>query len=322
MSIKALYELVQDDINAVNHLIVSTSQSSASHVNKIVSYVTKSEGKRIRPLVVLLASRACGYEGKEHIKLATMVEIFHTATLLHDDVIDESVLRRGRKTVNQIWGSKASILVGDYLFAKCLQLLVDVGDINIIELLVGIAPQMGSGELQELSNRHQTELSMEDYFNNIHAKTALLFAASASMGALICKSSFKNQKSLYAFGLHLGNAFQLLDDSLDYCSSSEVMGKNIGADLVAGKVTLPLLYAIKNTSPDYQLIIKNSIEQGSIEHLPEILKIIKETKAIEYTQDIAKQEVKQALLSLNTLPGSVYKDGLVELSQYVISRTH
>ena len=322
MEIDHLRKLVNEDLEAVDALILETIQSSVHVINNIGNHVIQSGGKRLRPLLVLLASRACLYEGREQIKLAAMIELFHTATLLHDDVVDESSFRRGRETANQIWGNKASVLVGDYLFTKYLQLMVDVGDIDIIQLLISTAPQMGSGELQELSNCKNMELTIEEYFEVIRAKTSLLFAASATLGALISKAGEARQKNLYAYGLHLGNAFQLIDDALDYCSETKILGKSKGDDLSQGKVTLPLLHAIKHGTKEQKLKIKESLEQGTVHYLPEILEAMAETKAIEFTRNLAISEADLAISELETLPDSIYKEALVDLSQYAVHRLY
>lgn len=322
MDIQHLRTVVNEDFEAVTALIIDKIQSPIHLLDDLANHIVRSGGKRLRPLLVLLASRACGYEGKDHIILATMIEFFHTATLLHDDVVDESTLRRGKETANEIWGSKASILVGDYLFTQYMQMMIDVGDLKIMRLLADISHQIGCGEIQQLSNRHQPTLSTEDYFNVIRAKTSLLFAASAALGALISKKEESIQTSLYHYGLHLGNAFQLIDDALDYCSDAQTMGKNIGDDLADGKPTLPLLHALQHGTPSQQLKIKESIEQGSLKHLPEVLEAIAETNAIAYTRQIAAAEIDKALSALQILPDSAYKNALTELAYYAINRDH
>lgn len=322
MPIQRIRDLVADDFNAVNTLILSKIESEIGLIDELANHIVKSGGKRLRPLIVLLASRACGYEGTHHIKLSAMVEFFHTATLLHDDVIDESTLRRGRETANEIWGSKASILVGDYLFTQYMQLMIAVGDLNIMQMLTDMAHQIGCGEIKQLSNRHNYSLTTEDYFDVIRSKTSLLFAASASLGALISQSGEAINNSLYAYGLHLGNAFQLIDDALDYCSDAQTLGKNVGDDLADGKATLPLLHAIKHGTPAQQLKIQNSLTAGTLDYLPDILAAIQDTKAIEFTQNTAKNEADLAICALGMLPDSKYKEALKELAHYAISRTY
>ncbi|MCX7116713.1 MAG: polyprenyl synthetase family protein [Legionellales bacterium] len=322
MEIHHLRALVSEDFEAVNALITEKVQSPVVLIDDLANHVIQSGGKRLRPLLVLLASRACHYTGQNHIRLAAMIEFFHTATLLHDDVVDDSTLRRGRDTANKIWGSKASILVGDYLFTQYMQLMIDVGDIGIMQLLTGIAHQIGCGEIQQLSNRHKWSLTEDEYFEVIRAKTSLLFAASATLGALISKSDEATQKALYAYGLHLGNAFQLIDDALDYCSDPQTMGKNTGDDLADGKATMPLLHVLKHGTPAQKSLIKNSLEQGNLHRFTEIMEAIHATKAIEHTRSVAAAEIDKAISALQVLPNSKYKEALVDLSRYAINRHH
>lgn len=314
--------LVIDDFDAVNRLIFEKIQSEHVLIDDLAHHLIQSGGKRLRPLLVLLASHACNYKGSHHISLAAMIEFFHTATLLHDDVIDESTLRRGRETANQIWGNKSSILVGDYLFIQYMQLLVDVSNLPIMQLLTTIAHQISCGEIKQLSNRHNHSLSLNDYFDVIRSKTSLLFAASSAIGALISQADKSIEQGLFNFGLHVGNAFQLIDDALDYCSDSSTIGKNIGDDLADGKLTLPLIHTLEHATLAQQQKIRTSLEKGSLEYLPEILVAIAETKAIEYTRTIAAQEVEKALLALAPLPESPYKQALKELAHYSIQRDH
>ena len=320
MPIQRIRALVSNDFDAVNALIIAKIESESGLIDDLANHIVKSGGKRLRPLIILLASRACQYEGTHHIALAAMIEFFHTATLLHDDVIDESTLRRGRETANEIWGSKASILVGDYLFTQYMQLMINVGDLKIMHMLTDMAHQIGCGEIKQLSNRHNYALTVEDYFDVIRSKTSLLFAASASLGALISKSSETIENGLHAYGLHLGNAFQLIDDALDYCSNAQTMGKNVGDDLADGKATLPLLHVLKYGTPAQQLKVQESLEAGTLDYLPEILAAIADTNAIEFTRSVAKTEVERAISALSPLPDSVYKEALKELANYAIAR--
>lgn len=322
MEIDHLRASVSEDFEAVNALIIDKIQSEISLIDDLANHIVRSGGKRLRPLIVLLASHACNYKGKNHILLAAMVEFFHTATLLHDDVIDESTLRRGRETANEIWGSKASILVGDYLFTQYMQLMIQVGDLEIMQMLTDITLQIGCGEIQQLSNRHNTALTDEEYFEVIRAKTSLLFAVSSSLGAMISKSGETVQKALYDYGLHVGNAFQLIDDALDYCSDAQTIGKNIGDDLADGKATLPLLHALKHGTPEQQLKIRESLTKGTLQYLPEILETIASTNAIDYTRNVAAKEVDNAISALQILPDSVYKDALTDLAKYALKRDH
>lgn len=322
MDVDHLRALVSEDFAAVNALIIEKIQSEVSLIDDLANHIVKSGGKRLRPLLILLSSHACNYKGNAHIALAAMIEFFHTATLLHDDVVDESTLRRGKETANEIWGSKASILVGDYLFTQYMQLLIQVGDLKIMQLLADISLQIGCGEIQQLSNRHNVTLTEEQYFDVIRSKTSVLFAVSASLGALISKSDKRIEHSLYQYGLHLGNAFQLIDDAMDYCSDAKTIGKNIGDDLADGKATLPLLHALKHGTEYQQEIIKESLTHGSLDHLPTILEAIADTKSLAYTRDIAAIEVDRAISALEFLSTSVYKDALIDLARYAVNRDH
>lgn len=322
MTVDRLRALVSKDFEAVNALIIDKIQSQVGLIDDLAHHIVQSGGKRLRPLLVLLASNACGYQGSDHIPLAAMIEFFHTATLLHDDVVDESTLRRGRETANEIWGSKASILVGDYLFTQSVQLMVNVNNSQILRLLANTSHEISCGEVKQLVNRHNSELSIDEYLDVIRAKTALLFAASAAIGAHLSEAGEAIENGLYNYGLHLGNAFQLVDDALDYCSDAKTIGKNIGDDLADGKVTLPLIHALKNGTPSQQQLIKDSIKEGNLQNLTAILAAIEETKAIEFTRSYAEQEVDRAIAALQGLPNSVYKTALEELALFAIQRDH
>lgn len=322
MTIDRIKSLVSEDFDAVNALIISNIQSQVGLIDDLSRYIVQSGGKRLRPLLVLLSSHACNYRGQEHISLAAMVEFFHTATLLHDDVVDESTLRRGRQTANNIWGSKASILVGDYLFTQSVQLMVEVGQSDILKLLADTSHQISCGEVKQLANRHNPSLSFAEYFDVIRAKTALLFAAAACIGAHLTQKNQETINGLYSYGLHLGNAFQLVDDALDYCSDAETIGKNIGDDLADGKATLPLLHALNHGTARQQEQIKESLQEGSLKYLPEIHQAIKDTKAIEHTYQLAREEIDKALTALLVLPDSLYKNALVDLADFAVNRKH
>ena len=322
MSIHHAKTLVNDDFEAMNRLIVEKVQAQDGLIDNLANHIIQSGGKRLRPLLVLLTSQACHYQGKEHIHLAAMIEFFHTATLLHDDVVDESTLRRGRQTAHSIWGSKASILVGDYLFTLYMQLIVATGNLKIMNLLTDITGKIAHGEIKQLSHRYNDLLTMDDYFEVIQAKTSLLFAASAAIAGMLAQVEDKVIQGLYAYGLHLGNAFQLIDDALDYCSDAKTIGKNIGDDLAEGKATLPLLYALQQSTPTQQQHIRAGLNEGGLAHLPVILEAIEATGAIAYTKNMAKKEVDQALKALAVLSPSVYKDALAEMANYAIERDY
>jgi octaprenyl-diphosphate synthase len=322
MTIDRMRALVSEDFNAVNHLIIDKIQSDVGLIQDLSQHIVESGGKRLRPLLVILSSRACGYKGTDHTALAAMIEFFHTATLLHDDVVDESTLRRGKETANSIWGSKASVLVGDFLFTQSVQLMVQVGNSEILELIADTSHKISCGEVKQLANRHNPALEFEDYFDVIRSKTALLFAAAACIGPILSQSETAIKDGLYAYGLHLGNAFQLIDDALDYCSDAKTIGKNIGDDLADGKATLPLIHALKHGTSLQQEQIKESLHEGSLKYLPEIQIAIEETKAIAYTKEIAAQEVDYALTALTELPPSEYKTALIDLAHFALKRSY
>jgi octaprenyl-diphosphate synthase len=322
MTIHRLRALVSEDFNAVNTFILDKIQSQHGLIDDLGNHIVQSGGKRLRPLLVLLACHACNYQGSDHIKMAAMIEFFHTATLLHDDVVDESTLRRGRETANEIWGSKASILVGDYFLTLYIKLMLEIGNSKITQLLIDISHQMTCGEIKQLSNRHKATPSVDDYFDVIRSKTSLLFAGSSAIGALITQSDEKTVDSFYTYGLHLGNAFQLIDDALDYCSDTQTLGKNIGDDLAEGKATLPLLHALQHGSPSQKLKIQESLTKGTLDYLPEVQQAILDTNAVEYTRSIAANEVELAISALQIIPNSVYKDALIEIAGYALGRDH
>lgn len=322
MTVDRLRKLVNEDFDAVNQLIIGNIQSQIGLIEDLSHHIIESGGKRLRPLLVLLTSHACNYQGKDHIILAAMIEFFHTATLLHDDVVDESTLRRGRETANEIWGSKASILVGDYLFTHSVQLMVSVSNWDIIRLLSDTSHQISCSEVKQLVNRHNAALSIEDYLEVIRGKTALLFATAAALGGHLSHADKTVKEGLYEYGLHLGNAFQLVDDILDYSANTETIGKNIGDDLADGKATMPLIYAFQKSNLAQQNMIEKSLREGDLTKMDEILATIKTTKAIEYTQDFATNEINQALNALQVLPESPYKQALKDLAHFAIERKH
>lgn len=320
MSIHRIRELVSNDLTAVDNLILTKVSAQSGLIDDLGNYLIKSGGKRLRPIIVLLASLACEYQGNKHIILGAMIEFFHTATLLHDDVIDDSLLRRGKETANKIWGSKASILVGDYLFTLYMELMLEVDNIKIMRLLSKVASDITRGEIKQLNNKHNYNVSLEEYFEIIHAKTSLLFGASAAIGAIISGADNKTEQALYEFGISLGNAFQIIDDMLDYSSSSGIIGKNIGDDLSEGKATIPLIYILQNGTEQQVGLIKSTLKTGNLSNLPEILKILNETNAFAFTKKIAKQEIDKAITALSVLPDSAYKNALIEVADYAIDR--
>lgn len=322
LKIDDIKQPVQKDFDAMNALISAHLSQEIPLIDHLCHHLMNSGGKRLRPLMALLSAKACCYTGEHHIPLAAALEYFHTATLLHDDVVDGSTLRRGSETANEIWGSKASILVGDYLFTHSVQWFVDARNWAILELFSTISHQISRGEIKQLNFRHNVDVSLADYFDIIRSKTALLFSAAAELGAHLAECSPDVCKALGNYGLHVGNAFQMIDDALDYRSSSEVMGKNVGDDLADGKMTLPLFAALHKATPEQAIIIKESIRLGTLDHLSDILAIIEVTQAMDYTYQLAREEVHHAIVALDILEESPYKQGLLDLAQFSLCRVN
>ncbi len=320
MTIDRIRALVSEDFDAVNTLIINKLQSQVGLIDELSSHIIKSGGKRLRPLIVLLSAHAFNYKGDHHIPLAAMVEFFHTATLLHDDVVDDSTLRRGQETANEIWGSKASILVGDYLFTQSVKLMVDTGIQSVLKLMANASHEITCGEVKQLANRHNPSLELDAYFDIIRAKTSVLFAASACIGTLITEQTPEIEKAMYQYGLHLGNAFQMVDDALDYCSNPQQLGKNIGDDLADGKATMPLIHAYRIGTPAHRDLIEQSILQGKIENLDAIYEALEATDAINYTKNYARSEIDSAINALMIIPDSHYKKALIDLALFAVDR--
>jgi octaprenyl-diphosphate synthase len=322
MGIDQIRALIAEDMDKVNNLIESSLYSEVGLIDQLGHYIINSGGKRLRPALVLLSARACGYEGDQHINLAAIIEFIHTATLLHDDVVDASLLRRGHATANQRWGNEASVLVGDFVYSRAFQMMVKSNSMRVMQILAETTNTIAEGEVQQLINRQDPDTSQDNYLKVIRHKTAKLFEAAAQLGAVISKRSEKEVEAMAAFGRHLGTAFQLIDDVLDYSSSAEELGKNIGDDLAEGKPTLPLLYAMWNGSEEEAKIIRDAIEHGGIEHIEKIKQTINKTGAIAYTAKIADEEAKLAINELKELPASEYLDALYALAKFSVERQY
>ncbi|MGB5062459.1 MAG: octaprenyl diphosphate synthase [Candidatus Competibacter sp.] len=320
MEIEQIRAPVADDMRAVNTLIRRQLHSDVILINQLAGYIVDSGGKRLRPVTVLLAARACGYAGDRHIDAAAIIEFIHTATLLHDDVVDESSLRRGRETANAIWGSQASVLVGDFLYSRSFQMMVGIGSMRVMEILADTTNTIAEGEVLQLLNCHDPDTSEERYMAVIHCKTAKLFEAAAQLGAVLADRPEEEERALARYGLHLGTAFQLIDDVLDYSASSAELGKNIGDDLAEGKPTLPLIHAMRHGTPEQARIIREAIEHGGLEHIDIVTRTIESTGALDYTSRLAAKEAEQAVASLAPLAASSAKDALVGLARFAVNR--
>ena len=312
---------VIDDLQKVDEMIKGQFNSDIELVNKLSLHIFESGGKRIRPLLVLISAKAAGYTGRNHVTLAVILELIHTATLLHDDVVDASQLRRGRDTANSIWGNEASVLVGDFLYSKAFQIMVELGNQRVLAILAEATNTLAEGEIMQLINRRNPEITEERYLATIHSKTAKLFESASLLGAVTANCDGKIEKSLAKFGKHLGTSFQLVDDALDYFSDSTKLGKNIGDDLAEGKPTLPLLYAMWNGNETQSKLIENAIHTGGLDRLNEIIEAIESTGGFSYTLKIAGLEAEKAASALTSVPSSVYKDDLERLLKFAVSRS-
>ena len=304
--------LMAPDMLEVDAVIRQRLASDVAMVNQIAQYIVGAGGKRIRPMLVLLFSRALGFTGRERLELAATVEFIHTATLLHDDVVDESALRRGRQTANALFGNAASVLVGDFVYSRAFQMMVSVNRMRVLEVLADATNVIAEGEVLQLMNMHDPDLAVEDYLRVIRFKTAKLFEASARLGAVLAEADSAVEESCASYGRSLGTAFQLVDDLLDYEGSTEQLGKNVGDDLREGKPTLPLLIAMERASSIERALIRHAIEHGEVARLPEIVRIVRGTGALEATRHAARAEADKAAQCLDALPASEFRDALLE----------
>ncbi|MEE9445684.1 MAG: octaprenyl diphosphate synthase [Cocleimonas sp.] len=325
MDYQNIQNLVKDDMQAVNDLIQRSLQSDVALVNQLSQYIINSGGKRVRPMLALLMARACGYTGNKHIDIAAIVEFIHTATLLHDDVVDESDMRRGKDTVNNVWGNQAAVLVGDFLYSRSFEMMVDVNQIRVMQILASTTNIIAEGEVLQLLNVNDSETTEARYLDVIYSKTAKLFEAACHLGGVLAELPEEQEKMVAQYGVHLGTAFQLIDDILDYSADSEEMGKNVGDDLAEGKPTLPLIFALAKSKgmgeTDDVALIQKAITEGGLDLIDEVMLIIQKTNALSYTNNIAKKETQLAIDSLKHLKDSEYKEALIELANYSLSRT-
>jgi len=312
--------LAAGDMRAVDLLISESLKSDVALVSQVSQYIVMSGGKRLRPLIVLLAARALGYEGEQHIRAATIIEFIHTATLLHDDVVDSSSRRRGQDSANTVFGNQASVLVGDFLYSRAFQMMVDIGKMRVMQILADATNTIAAGEVMQLMNVHDPDTTEEDYRQVIYRKTARLFEAGSQIAAVLSGQDAAIESSMVDYGRHLGTAFQLVDDALDYAASAEELGKNIGDDLAEGKATLPLIYAMQNGSEEESKIIRNAILEGGLDELDRITAIIESTGALQYTADKAREAADLAIEALAAVPNSNFKQALINIAELSIQR--
>jgi len=317
-----LIQPIAADLNAVDTVIRQKLHSEVALVNQIGDYIISAGGKRIRPVLVLLIANAYSYRGTDHHQLAAVVEFIHTATLLHDDVVDESSLRRGRKTANALFGNAASVLVGDFLYSRAFQMMVSVGDIRIMQILADATNVIAEGEVMQLLNMHDPDVSEERYTQVIRSKTAKLFEAAAQLGALIAGASNEEIEAAAEYGRSLGTAFQLIDDVLDYSGQADDIGKNVGDDLREGKATLPLIYLMEHGTAEQRELVRNCIENGDEQHFDAVLFAVTTSGALDYTKRKAVEASARATASISALPESQFKDALLKLSDFAVNRNH
>ena len=320
MDLDSIRELIADDLQATDRLILDRLASDVVLINQIGHYIVGSGGKRLRPMIVLLAARALGYQGHRHIDLAAIVEFIHTATLLHDDVVDGSDQRRSRDTANAVWGNAASVLVGDFLYSRAFEMMVTVDNMRIMEILSSATNRIAEGEVLQLLNCNDPDTDEARYREVILRKTATLFEAGARLGGIISGAAADEEEALAAYGNHLGMAFQMIDDALDYGSSDADIGKNIGDDLAEGKPTLPLIRALEVGDQATRILLQEVIKNGGAERVEEVRRAIESTDAITYTARLAKEEAGLAKQALDAISPSPFRTALASLADFAVDR--
>jgi octaprenyl-diphosphate synthase len=318
LSFEDVKALARDDMGAVDDLIRSSLQSDVLLVSQVAEYIVTSGGKRLRPLIVLLAARALGYTGGHQMNAAAIVEFIHTATLLHDDVVDSSDRRRGRDTANSVFGNQASVLVGDFLYSRAFQMMVDIGRMRVMQILADATNTIAAGEVMQLMNVHDPDVTEAEYRKVIYRKTARLFEAGAQIAAVLADRDPNDEAAMICYGQNLGTAFQLVDDALDYDASPEELGKNLGDDLAEGKPTLPLIYVLENGSDAEKQLIRGAIEEGGIDKLDDIQAIVESTGALQYTATRAQEAADVAINALSGIPESEYKQAMIAIADFAV----
>ncbi len=322
MSVPFIHEFIAADMRAVDAVIRRRLASEVALVREVAEYIVGSGGKRLRPALVILSAGAFRYQGSQHHELAAVVEFIHTATLLHDDVVDDSELRRGKATANALFGNAASVLVGDFVYSRAFQMMVDVESMRVMQVLSSATNVIAEGEVLQLMNCHNTAIGEHDYLQVIRYKTAKLFEAATRLGAILGNATPDAETAMASYGMHLGTAFQLIDDVLDYSGDNKTTGKNVGDDLAEGKPTLPLIHAIKHGSPAEAALIKKAIEDGGLGELAQVITAIQRTGALDYTRRQAEAEARAASAALATLPNSKYRESLLQLADFAVTRDY
>ena len=319
---KQIYDVAAQELEELNRCIVSELHSDVGMVEEIGHYIVKAGGKRLRPLLALLSAKCCGYQGDMHIKLAAIIEFLHTATLLHDDVVDVSDLRRGHETVNARWGNAPSVLVGDFIYTRSFQLMVSLGDMQIMKILAKASNMLAEGEVMQLARARDASTDEAQYFEVIRRKTGTLFEAASHTAAVLADASAQQQNALQQFGAHLGLAYQLVDDVLDYDGDEQQMGKSLGDDLAEGKPTLPLIYTMKHGNAEDAKLVENAINDGSINDLKQIIAAINRSGGLAYTRKQAFEQRDKAIECMTEFDDSVYKSAMINLAEFSVSRAY
>lgn len=322
MILESIRSLVKNDLLATDRFICNELQSDVPFINQLVEYILSCGGKRIRPLLALLSAHAFSHKQNLHIDLAAAIELIHTATLLHDDVVDHSELRRGNKTANTLWGNEASVLVGDFLYSRAFQLIVRLRNLTILDIFSSATSIIAEGEVLQLINCHDPKTTESAYFDVIKRKTAKLFEVATETGAALSTDLESHLEVMRHFGLQLGIAYQLIDDALDFNSNPEQTGKIIGNDLSEGKPTLPLIYALQQGKDSETRLLRDAIQNGNTKDLTSVLEIIESTGAIEYTANTAKQHAHVAIKALQHIPETPYRDAMISLAEFVVERNY
>jgi octaprenyl-diphosphate synthase len=312
--------LARDDMEAVDRLISSSLESDVELVSQVSRYIVASGGKRLRPLIVLLAARAFGYEGEQHVRAAAIIEFIHTATLLHDDVVDSSSRRRGKDSANTVFGNQTSVLVGDFLYSRAFQMMVDIGNMRVMQIMADATNTIAAGEVLQLMNVHDPDTTEDAYREVIYRKTARLFEAGAHIAAVLNERCDADESAMIDYGRNLGMAFQLVDDALDFDASPEELGKNLGDDLAEGKATLPLIHAMQHGSNPERELIRHAIREGGLEDMDRIQSIIESTGALQYTAARAQEAADAAIGALSERPDSDYKQALIDIADFSVRR--
>ena len=320
MSFDDVVALSRADMLAVDELIRESLKSDVALVSQVSEYIVMSGGKRLRPMIVLLAARAFGYDGEQHVRAAAIIEFIHTATLLHDDVVDSSSRRRGKDSANAVFGNQASVLVGDFLYSRAFQMMVDIGSMRVMQILADATNTIAAGEVMQLMNVHDPDTTEDAYRQVIYRKTARLFEAGAQIAAVLADRSAAEEAAMVHFGQELGTAFQLVDDALDFNASADELGKNLGDDLAEGKATLPLIHAMREGSESDKELIRKAILDGGLDQLEKITAVIESTGALQYTAARAQEAADKAISALSDVPDSDYKQALIAIADFAVQR--